>query len=124
MICRMGRLLMANEQNLLKGDERHKFTPEEHSKGGIASGKARAAKKELRERITEWLDSEVGKDKKGNPITGTDLMLQVAVKEMAKGNPKYWELIRDTAGQKPVERVMVAEVEQSIIDEVEAIVNG
>ena len=115
---------MANPKNLLKGDEKHKFTPEEASKGGTNSGKARAAKKELREKITEWLDTEVGKDKKGNPLTGTDLMLQVAVKEMAKGNPKFWELIRDTAGQKPVEKVMIAEVEQSVIDEVEAMVNG
>lgn len=115
---------MANEKNLLKGDERHKFTLEEHSKGGKASAKARREKKELREKITEWLDSEVGKDKKGNSLTGTDLMLQIAVKEMTKGNPKFWELLRDTAGQKPVEKVMIAEVEQSVIDEVEEMVNG
>ena len=113
---------MVNKENLIP--QAHRLTVEEASRGGIASGKARAAKKELRERITEWLDSEVGKDKKGNPLTGTDLMLQVAVKEMAKGNPKFWELIRDTAGQKPVDKVMVAEVEQSVIDEVERMVNN
>jgi hypothetical protein len=27
--------------------------------------------------------------------------------------------LRDTAGQKPIEKVMVADVEQSVIDEVE-----
>jgi len=34
---------MANEQNLLKGDEKHKFTPEEASKGGKRSAEARRA---------------------------------------------------------------------------------
>lgn len=110
---------MANEQNLLRGDERHKLTVDEASKGGKKSVQRRREKKELRERITEWLNSEVGKDKDGVALTGTDLMLQIAVKEMAKGNPKFWELLRDTAGQKPVEKVMLAEVEQSVIDEVE-----
>ena len=41
-----------------------------------------------------------------------------------KGDWKAWELVRDTAGQKPVERVMVADVEPSVIAEVEAMVNG
>ena len=50
------------------------------------------------------------------------MMIRVAVKEISKGNSKFWELIRDTAGFKPVDKVMVAEVEQSVIDEVEAIV--
>lgn len=115
---------MANVENLVRGGEAHKLTAEEASKGGIASGKARREKKELRQKIAEWFESEVGTDKKGNVLTGTDLMLQVAVKEMTKGNPRFWELLRDTAGQKPIEKVMIAEVEQSIIDEVEAMVNG
>lgn len=115
---------MANVENLVRGGEAHKLTAEEASKGGIASGESRRRKKELKDKITEWLEAEVGKDKKGNPLTGTDLMLQVAVKEMTKGNPRFWELLRDTAGQKPIEKVMIAEVEQSVIDEVEAMVNG
>ena len=40
------------------------------------------------------------------------------------GDLKAWELVRDTAGQKPVERVMIADVEPSVIAEVEAMVNG
>jgi hypothetical protein len=43
---------------------------------------------------------------------------------MAKGNPKYWELIRDTAGFKPVDKIQVSEIDQSVIDEVEAMVLG
>ena len=41
----------------------------------------------------------------------------------AKENSKDFETLQAAIGQKPVERIMVAEVEQSIIDEVEKIVN-
>ena len=51
-------------------------------------------------------------------------MVKVAVKEMTKGNSKYWELIRDTAGFKPVDKLMVAEVDQNVIDEVENMVGS
>ena len=40
---------MANTQNLLKGDEKHKFTPEEASKGGKKSAESRRRKKSMRE---------------------------------------------------------------------------
>lgn len=114
---------MANEQNLRPGE--YKLTVEEQKKGGIASGKARREKADLRRNLQIWLESEVTKDKSGNPLTGAELMTAVAVKEMSKGNPKFWEIIRDTVGQKPVEKVMIAEVEQSVIDEVEKVVlNG
>ena len=112
---------MANEQNLIP--QAHELTVEEASKGGKASVEARRRKKELRELATTWLESEVGKDKKGNPLTGAEAMIQLAAKEALKGNAKFWELLRDTAGQKPVEKVMIADVDQSVIDEVEAMVN-
>ena len=41
----------------------------------------------------------------------------------AKENSKDFETLQAAIGQKPVEKVMVAEVEQSIIDEVEKMVN-
>lgn len=89
-------------------------------KGGEASGKAKERKRTLKDTLQIWLESDSGvKDKDGNPLKGMDLMVAVAVKNMAKGNPRYWEIIRDTAGEKPVEKVMVAEVSQAVIDEVE-----
>jgi len=113
---------MANKQNLVKGGEAHRLTAEEQSMGGKASVEARRRKKELRELATTWLESEVGKDKKGNSLTGAEAMIQLAAKEALKGNAKFWELLRDTAGQKPVEKVMIADVDQSVIDEVERMV--
>jgi hypothetical protein len=36
-----------------------------------------------------------------------------------KGDWRAFQLLRDTAGQKPVEKVMVSEVDQKTIDDVE-----
>ena len=93
-------------------------------KGGIASGKARREKADLKKQIQIFLESEATTDKNGNPLTGAELMVKVAVKEMTKGSPKFWELLRDTAGFKPVDKVVMAEVDQKTIDEVEAMVLG
>lgn len=112
---------MANEQNLRPGE--YKLSQEEAKKGGIASGKARREKADLRRQIQIWMESEVATDKNGNPLSGAQYMAAVAVVEMKKGNPKFWELLRDTAGFKPVDKVMVADVDPAVIDDIERIVN-
>lgn len=92
------------------------------SKGGKASVEARRAKADLRKVIQTWLESEATTDKQGNPMSGAELMAMVAVKEMSKGSARHWELLRDTAGFKPVEKVVVAEVDQDVINDVEKMV--
>lgn len=91
-------------------------------KGGIASGKARREKADLRKQIQLFFESEATVDKNGVPLTGAELMVKVAVKEMIKGNPKYWELLRDTGGFKPVDKVQLAEVDPAVMDEVNKLV--
>lgn len=91
-------------------------------KGGVASGKARREKADLKKQLQLFLEMDATTDKHGEPLTGAELMVKVAVKEMTKGNPKYWELIRDTAGFKPVDKLVVAEVDQNVIDEIESMV--
>ena len=112
---------MPNEQNL-----RVPTSSEARAngkKGGIASGEARRAKKSRREAMQVLMDADLtGKD--GKTMTGTEAMAARAFQAALKGDWKAWELVRDTAGQKPVERVMVADVEPSVIAEVEAMVNG
>lgn len=108
---------MANE-NLT-----HKLTVDELRKGGRKSGEARRAKKSLREAMQVLMDADLaGKD--GKTMTGTEAMAAKAFQAALKGDWKAWELVRDTAGQKPVERVMVADVDRSVIDEVEEMVTG
>lgn len=120
-IAKKRRCVMANEQNLIPGA--HKLSVEEASKGGIASGKARAEKRDLRKAL-EMLLEQTFTDKKGNTKTGTQAVTERLFAEVMKGNVKAFEVLRDTVGQKPVEKVMVAEVEQSVIDEVEKAVLG
>lgn len=113
-------------ENLKKGKATRFKTGEEQvktaRKGGIASGKARREKADLRRQIQLFLESEATTDKNGNPLTGAELMVKVAVKEMTKGNPKYWELLRDTGGFKPVDKVQLAEVDPEVMNEVNKLV--
>ena len=97
------------------GDERAK-------EAGKLSGAARREKGDLRKLCQLWMEEEVATGKDGEKITGGQMMVRVAVKEVAKGNSKFWELLRDTAGFKPVDKVMVSEVEPAVIAEVEEMV--
>ena len=109
---------MANPKNLIPGG--YKLSLEEASKGGKASVKARREKADLRKVIQTWLGSEATTNKNGEPMTGAELMAMVAVKEMSKGSARHWELLRDTAGYKPVDKIMVADVDQDVINAVES----
>lgn len=115
---------MANEQNLnpfgtLTESEQRKIA----SKGGKASGEARRRKKLLRECLEELLEKEM-KDKSGNTVSGAEALAVKLFKKAMDGDVKAFEVLRDTSGQKPVEKIMVADVEPAVIAEVEAIVNG
>ena len=105
-------------------DQSRTEAAENGRKGGIASGKARRERADLRRQLQIFLEADDYSDKHGNKMTGAELMVKVAVKEMSKGNPKFWELIRDTAGFKPIDKIQVSEIDQSVIDEVEAMVLG
>lgn len=102
---------MANEQNLLKGDEAHKFTPEEASKGGKASAEARRRKRDLRKAFEMLLEKEFA-DKSGKLISGAEALAAKQFEKALKGDSKAFEVVRDTAGQKPVEKLEVAQIEK------------
>lgn len=98
-------------------------TDERARKAGQLSGASRREKGDLRKMCQLWMEEEIATGKNGEKITGAQAMVRRAVKEMMeKGNMKAWELLRDTAGFKPVDRVMVADVEPAVIDEVERLV--
>lgn len=114
---------MANEQNLLKGKDAHKFTPEEHSKGGKASGEARRRKRDLRLALEMLLEKDF-KDKAGNTISGTEAITAKLFEQAMKGNVKAFETIRATVGQDPVQKVEVSKIEkEQSIQELEEIFN-
>ena len=83
-------------------------------KGGLASGEARRKRKTLKEELLLMLSE-------GETQQSVTLAL---IEKAMSGDTKAFEVIRDTIGEKPVDKVMIADVEPSVIAEVEAIVNG
>ena len=119
---------MPNEQNLkyiAPGELSKEEAAERGRKGGINSVKSRRRKKLLRECLEELLDTE--QEVKINGVTlkktNAELLSVTLMKKALKGDVKAFEVLRDTAGEKPIDKVMVADVDQSVIDEVESIVN-
>ena len=110
-----------NGQPVPKGTP-FRTSDERAREAGRLSGIARKEKGDLRRLCQLWMEEEVATGKDGEKITGGQMMVRVAVKEVAKGNSKFWELLRDTAGFKPVDKVMVSEVEPAVIAEVEEMV--
>ena len=98
---------MANEQNLIP--QAHKLTVEEASKGGKASGKARREKRLLRDALQELLDREYT-DKSGNVADGTTVLATQLFKKAQKGDLRAWQILRDTVGQMPVQRIETVEI--------------
>ena len=113
---------MANENLISLAD---RTTEEQHeiaTKGGIASGIARNKKKLLRECLEELLSKEM-KDKNGNTASGAEVLATKLFQQALQGNIKAFEVVRDTAGQKPAERVVVSNIDPDVIDQVERMVN-
>lgn len=112
---------MANEatDNLIPQSERTKEEQRAIARqGGIASGEARRRKRDLRQALEMLLEKEY-KQRNGETITGTEAITAKLFEQAMKGNIRAFETIRSTVGQDPVQKVMVAEVDQSVIDEVE-----
>lgn len=107
---------MANEQNLRPCE--YQLSQEEAKKGGIASGEARRRKRDLRQALELLLEKEY-KQRNGEAVTGTEVITAKLFEQAAKGNVKAFETIRATVGQDPVQKVVIAEVDQDVINEVE-----
>lgn len=111
---------MANEKNLkpFTSDQSREEAAKNGRLGGVASGVSKRRKKDLREALEELLDRKYT-DKNGNKLTGTEAITAKLFEQAMKGNIKAFETIRSTVGQDPVQKVMLAEVNQDVIDEVE-----
>lgn len=108
---------MANEQNLnpIKDSKVARALQEKSVK---ARKKNQADKKNLRMALEILLEKDF-KDKDGNMISGAEAVTAKLFQQAMNGNVKAFETLRDTVGQKPVEKIMVAEVEQDVISDVE-----
>lgn len=97
-------------------------------KAGIASGKSRRNKAMLKDCINilmekKFIDEETGKHLTGAEQLSINLFRKALEEADTAKAAKAFEVIRDTSGQKPVEKVMVAEVDPDVLSEVEAMLN-
>ena len=96
---------------------------ENGAKGGRKSGQVKREKKMLKECLEALLESDVKIKDKDEKVSGAEAVSLAVFKQALNGNIKAFETLRDTVGQKPVEKIMLTEVTQEVIDEVEAIMN-
>ena len=98
----MGKI---NAENLKPQSERTKEEQREIAKmGGIASGKARKEKADLRKMCQMVLEMDI-KAKDGSIKSGAEAITLAQLQKALKGDAKAYEVLRDTAGQKPVDKV-------------------
>ncbi len=92
---------MANNENLIPVTKR---TPRERkaisSKGGKASAEAKRKRKALKEELIALLDVI---DTNGHSVQ--EKISFALIKEACDGNVKAFEVIRDTIGEKPIDKV-------------------
>lgn len=85
--------------------------------GGKASGEARRKKRDIRLAMEALLEKSY-KGKNGQELTGAEAIALKQMEKALKGDTKAFEVVRDTSGQKPVEKVeqvnIDMEYEQSI----------
>ena len=98
------------------------------SSGGKKSGAVRRNKALLKDCINILMEQKVLNEETGKKITGAEQLSvnlwKKALEEIDTAKAaKAFEVLRDTSGQKPVDKIMIAEVDQTVIDEVEAIMN-
>lgn len=113
---------MANIENLVPftSEQSHEEAVKNGRKGGIASGEARRNRKLLRDCIDYLLErvDETAIDENGQAMTGAEqlacsLFMKALTETDTAKSAKAFEVLRDTAGQKPVEKV---ETKQTVID--------
>jgi len=110
---------MANEQNLKPFDQlTEKEQREIRSKGGKKSGEVRRARKTLREELIALLSEDI-QDKNGNTVNTQIAMSSSLIKQALKGNTKAFELVRDTIGEKPVDKVENVNIDMEYKDSVD-----
>jgi len=107
---------MAKKEDNLKPCE-YKLSQEEAKRGGIASGEARRKKRDLKLAIQVLLETDI-KGKNGEVKSGAEAIAIAQFQKALKGDTRAFEVLRDTSGQKPVEKVEQVNIDGEYIDKV------
>ena len=102
---------MAKEDNLRNIDEYNKsLSAEERTANARKAGEASGRSRNLKARLLDWAENG-----------GYQKMLDMADEEITNGNTKMWELVRDTIGEKPIEKTVQANIDTEYLESVEYI---
>ncbi len=108
-----------NEKNLQpiqKGQLSREEAKTRGSKGGKKSGEVRRAKKTMREMLEYLLEKEITNNK-GEKATTLEAISVRLIKKAMTGDVRAFEVVRDTIGQKPTEKVDATNTNIDITDE-------
>lgn len=107
---------MANEQNLRPPTSEE--ARERGRKGGKASGKKRQQNKTFKEIISKFLDGQVSDERlkqqmidfgfADKEVSNKSCAVFALWREAIKGNTKAFELLRDTIGEKPQDKLNIS----------------
>lgn len=118
---------MANVQNLIPftSDQSREEAKKNGRKGGIASGEAKRRERTLKETLEKLLSLPLKDESTREYIRqlgfndeelDNKTAINVAMyQEALKGNVKAYELIRDTMGEKPTDKLAIEEAPQIVL---------
>lgn len=115
---------MANEQNLrpFTSDQSHEEAVKNGRKGGKKSGEAKRRRKTFAEAFDAWLSAD-HKDKNGNKMNGMDILTSAMIQKAARGDVRAFEVIRDSVGEKPIDKIATVDIPDDVRNKVESLVN-
>lgn len=96
--------------NLLPG--KYKFTAEDHEKARQVKHEKAEQRKAFRNIFNAMLGKEV-KYKHGEKLTVAEAIAMKQIENALKGDPKAFEIVRDTSGQKPVDKIEIGKIDRN-----------
>lgn len=107
---------MANEENLKPFNRENavKYA----KKGAEKSAEARRKKRDLKLAIQALLEADIKDKKTGETMSGAEALAVAQFRKAMKGDTKAFEVLRDTSGQKPIEKVEQVNIDGEYIDKV------
>lgn len=118
-----------SQKNLIQNRPKNEQpTPEQRrknaQKANAASHAAQRAKKTLREELEIALATDIVEKSTGKTVSRQYAMTAALVNRAIKGDARAYELIRDTIGQKPADKILTASIDPNVLREVEDMVHG
>ena len=117
---------MANEQNLkpfVKGELSSEEAARRGRNGGKKSGEARRKRKAFAEAFDTLLERNFT-DHNGNQLQGVEAIAAKVFQQAMNGDLKAIQIIRDTVGEMPVQKIETVNISPEAYERVNRILSG